>query len=203
MRPHDLIKVSNLKFLTFNTDKDWVTASLRRAPFVVVRRAEPTTDGHIPVGIRGRERNQREAAFLAPEGVSRQITPYEMVEQQMWNSLPADRRQHPVFQTLNLLTEILEDWNWGPTGSVGYEIATGTPAVKSGSDLDLVIASRGTMYYSDIETLFRRLEKLEVRVDIQLETEAGAYVLREILENRGSTVILRTTSGPKLVGSPW
>ncbi|URJ59286.3 malonate decarboxylase holo-ACP synthase [Paenibacillus polymyxa] len=201
--PHDLIEVSNLKYLSLNEDKEWVTASLRRTPFVVVRRAEPSADGCIPVGVRGQERNQREAALLDPEGVCQLVSPYAIAEHQMWNSLSATRRQQPVLQVMDLLAEIMLDWRWGPVGSAGFEIVTQYPTVKETSDLDLVIDGSEAIDYTAAERLAHKLEHLDVRIDIQLETRDGAYVLREILERRASTVVLRTSSGPKLVRNPW
>ncbi|MGW9530080.1 malonate decarboxylase holo-ACP synthase [Paenibacillus terrae] len=203
IRPHDLIEVSNLEYLSLDEDKEWVTASLRRTPFVVIRRAEPSADGCIPVGIRGTERNQREAALLDPEGVCQLVSPYAIAERQMWNSLSATRRQQPVLQVMDLLAEIMLDWRWGPVGSAGFEIVTQYPAVKETSDLDLVIDGSEVFDYAAAERLMHKLEHLDVRIDIQLETRDGAYVLREILERRASSVVLRTSSGPKLVRNPW
>ncbi|WP_025721469.1 malonate decarboxylase holo-ACP synthase [Paenibacillus polymyxa] len=203
IHPHDLIEVSNLKYLSLYEDKEWVTASLRRTPFVVVRRAEPSADGYIPVGVRGQERNQREAAFLDPKGVSQLVSPYAIVKRQMWNSLPTERQQQPVLQLMDLLAEMMADWRWGPAGSAGFEIVTQYPTVKETSDLDLVIDGSEVIDYAAAERLVHKLEHLGVRIDIQLVTRDGAYVLREILERRASTVVLRTSSGPKLVRNPW
>lgn len=203
IRPHDLIEVSNLKYLSLNEDKEWVTASLRRTPFVVVRRAELLENGCIPVGIRGMERNQREAALLDPEGVCQLVSPYAIAERQMWNFLSATRRQQPVLQVLDLLAEIMLDWRWGPVGSAGFEIVTQYPTVRETSDLDLVIDGSEAIDYAAAERLVHKLAHLDVRIDIQLEVKGGAYVLREILERRTSTVVLRTSSGPKLVRNPW
>ncbi|MEC4568523.1 malonate decarboxylase holo-ACP synthase [Paenibacillus sp. CMAA1739] len=203
IRPHDLIEVSNLKYLSLNEDKEWVTASLRRTPFVVVRRAELLENGCIPVGIRGMERNQREAALLDPEGVCQLVSPYAIAERQIWNFLSATRRQQPVLQVLDLLAEIMLDWRWGPVGSAGFEIVTQYPTVRETSDLDLVIDGSEAIDYAAAERLVHKLAHLDVRIDIQLEVKGGAYVLREILERRTSTVVLRTSSGPKLVRNPW
>ena len=50
----------------------WVTDSLERAPFVVVRRSD-SVDGLIPIGVRGSMRNQRFGAYLAGNGISSRI----------------------------------------------------------------------------------------------------------------------------------
>ncbi|WP_246061763.1 malonate decarboxylase holo-ACP synthase [Paenibacillus oralis] len=203
VRPHDLIEVADLSCLSMNEDKEWAAASLRHAPYVVVRRASPPADSRIPVGIRGTERNQREAALLAPEGAGRIVTPYEIAERRMWNAVSVERRDLPVIRVMDKVAELMADWRWGPAGSAGFEMATGCPSLKVTSDLDLVIDRPEAVDYAEAANLLRRLDQLEVRIDIQLETKDGAYVLREIIDRRTSTVVLRCPSGPKLVRNPW
>src|SRR4029077_20722537 len=53
---------------------DWVAKHLRATPFVVVRRG-PVTLEHVPIGVRGANRNQRWAASCRPQVVKRIITP--------------------------------------------------------------------------------------------------------------------------------
>ncbi|GJM67908.1 hypothetical protein HMSSN036_01240 [Paenibacillus macerans] len=155
------------------------------------------------MGVRGTERNQREAALLAPEGAGRIVTPYEIAERRMWNAVSAERRELPVIRVMDKVAELMADWRWGPAGSAGFEMATGCPSLKVTSDLDLVMDSPEAMNYAEAANLLQRLDKLRVRIDIQLETQDGAYVLREIIDRRTSTVVLRCPSGPKLVRNPW
>jgi phosphoribosyl-dephospho-CoA transferase len=81
MRAHDLLQISGLADLVYvgwdlpeKRCPLWVERSLERAPFVVVRRAN-LFDGMIPVGVRGSSRQQRSAAYLAPESIRNRITP--------------------------------------------------------------------------------------------------------------------------------
>ncbi|MHA6530132.1 malonate decarboxylase holo-ACP synthase [Paenibacillus sp. BAC0078] len=203
IRTHDLIEVTDPACISTAEDKEWAAASIRRTPFVVVRRAEHPEDGSIPVGIRGAQRNQREAALLAPQGIGRIITPYDIAEQRMWTAFSADRQELPVPKIMDRVAELMKDWRWGPAGSAGFEMVTGYPSMKDTSDLDLVIDSEGTIDYSQAEILLRELDKLGVRIDIQLELLEGAYVLREIIGRRADTVVLRTAHGPRLVKNPW
>lgn len=203
VRPHDLIEVADLARLSMHENHEWAAAALRRTPYVVVRRANPPADGRIPVGVRGTERNQRQAALLAPEGAGRIVTPYEIAERRMWNAVSAERRDLPVIRVMDKVAELMADWRWGPAGSAGFEMATGCPSLKVTSDLDLVMDSPEAMNYAEAANLLQRLDKLRVRIDIQLETQDGAYVLREIIDRRTSTVVLRCPSGPKLVRNPW
>jgi phosphoribosyl-dephospho-CoA transferase len=204
IQPHDLIKISDLSQLKLNEEKEWVAASLRQTPFVVVRRSERTNPDYIPVGIRGVERNQRETALLHRKGIASIITPYGISERKMWQLLKLKRQQQiPVLRIIDSVTEIMRNWRWGPTGSAGFEMATGNSSLKETSDLDIVIDVRGQSDFREAGDLLQKLDQLGVRIDIQIETKDGVFILREIIDRRANTVILRTCSGPKLVSNPW
>jgi phosphoribosyl-dephospho-CoA transferase len=203
IRPHDLIEISDVSLLKWNERKVWADPSLERTPFVVVRRAERPNQDYIPVGIRGDNRNQREAGFLHQNGVKNILTPFWLKEQRMWKRLNGDRKQMPVIAVMDLVNEIIADWRWGPTGSAGFEMATGYPALKVTSDLDLVIDAPQEFDSYKAKKLLQKLDTLSIRIDIQVETGNGAFLLREFIEQRTKTVVLRTNSGPKLVRNPW
>lgn len=200
--PHDLIKVSDLSQLQWIDDNEWVTASIRHTPFVVVRRAEQTSD-FIPVGIRGEQRNQRQAALLHCSGIEEIITPYMLAKQKSWYSLDTQRRELPVLRAIDKVAVIMGNWQWGPTGSAGFEIATGYPALKETSDLDIVVYAPQPIDISEAEKLLQELDRLPIRTDIQIETGSGAFLLREWINRRTDKIILRTQNGPKLIKSPW
>jgi len=202
IQPHDLIKVSDLSLLEWKEDNEWVTASLRSAPFVVVRRAEQTND-FIPVGIRGEQRNQRQAAILHRNGIEEIITPYMLAQQKSWNLLNAQRRELPVLKSIDKVAEIMGDWQWGPTGSAGFEIATGYPALKATSDLDIVVYAPHPINKNEAIEVLEKLDSLQIRADIQIETNNGAFLLREWINKRTDSLILRTQKGPELVYNPW
>lgn len=202
IQPHDLIKVSDLSLLEWKEDNEWVIASLRHAPFVVVRRAEQTSD-FIPVGIRGEQRNQRQAAILHRNGIEVIITPYMLAEQNSWNSLDAQRRELPVLKSIDKVAEIMGDWQWGPTGSTGFEIATGYPALKDTSDLDIVVHAPHPISRNEAVEVLEKLDSLPIRADIQIETNNGAFLLREWINKRTDSMILRTQKGAELVYNPW
>lgn len=191
-----------MSYLRMNQDIEWAVTSLRHTPYVVVRRAPASVDGYIPVGIRGTERNQREAAVLDLQGVRRIISPYEISQHQLWRSVPVHRQQLPVIQTLDQINEWVTAYRWGVTGSAGFELITGFPSIKVTSDLDLVIDDEA-FTVTAAQHLIDKLDKLKIKIDIQLETKDGAYVLREVMERRARTVILRTLTGPQLVNNPW
>jgi phosphoribosyl-dephospho-CoA transferase len=89
---------------------------------------------------------------------------------------------------------------WGPTGSVGFELATGIPTATTESDLDLLIrVPRGSaVVLARLAALHRAFGSLAARVDCQVETSAGAVALAELVGGP-SDVMVRTAEGPRLV----
>jgi phosphoribosyl-dephospho-CoA transferase len=90
---------------------------------------------------------------------------------------------------------------WGPTGSIGFELATGVAVAGPASDLDVVVRAPEPWFLAQARELVADLARLPVRVDTQLDTPTGAVVLGEYA--RGGRVLLRTPDGPKLVNDPW
>ena len=117
----------------------WVERSLQEAPFVVVRRAN-LFDGMIPVGVRGSLRQQRSAAYLAPESIRNRITPEQLAANRGWL---ANARTEAIagLKVLPGIEEKLANLPlaYGPTGSIGFELASGLPTATSTIDFDLLI----------------------------------------------------------------
>jgi len=200
-RPHDLLK---LKRSPLASDAPaWAQAALIRLPFAVVRRA-PRSDSAIPIGIRGDTRAQRHAAWVFREDIETIISP----EQLLVVDPSTDRRALGVFAALNRLRAArhMARYEWGPTGSAGFELATGMPTVSASSDLDLLVRTPDEMARGDAAALFAGIqaeaEIAGVHIDVQLETPAGAIALAE-WASAGPSTMLRTPSGPRLVANPW
>jgi phosphoribosyl-dephospho-CoA transferase len=100
----------------------------------------------------------------------------------------------------------LAQFVWGPTGSVGYELATRVPAATSASDLDLLILTPEKMPDATairlLSELNRHAQNAGVRVDVQLETPAGGVALAELAAGKPH-VMVRAAYGPALVTDPW
>lgn len=94
------------------------------------------------------------------------------------------------------------DWSWGLTGSVGFELASSTPTARPNSDLDIVIRMPQPLDRETAGVLYGWNTQLPIRIDVQLETPFGAVALAEYARNE-KQVLLRTSSGPKLVDTPW
>jgi phosphoribosyl-dephospho-CoA transferase len=179
----------------------WVPESLARVPWVVVRRAR-TQAGLIPVGVRGRARGERFAAWLAPDAVAARVTPEYLAAARCWRHVPRARRVGSL-RVLDAVDELCTslDLAWGPTGSVGYELATNVAAAGAASDLDVVIRAPRRWSLEKAREIADYLNRLPAHVDAQLDVPAGAVALDEYA--RGERVLLRTPDGPWLTRDPW
>lgn len=179
----------------------WVSTSLARAPWVVVRRACGPA-GLIPVGVRGSARAERFAAMLAPEAVAARVTPEDLSAERVWHHMPRARLMGPI-RVLDAVDELFSSLGlvWGPTGSVGFELATGVSAAGTASDLDVVVRAPEPCPLESAREIADHLNGLPVRVDAQLDVPVGALSLAEYA--RGGRVLLRTPDGPRLTWDPW
>jgi phosphoribosyl-dephospho-CoA transferase len=91
---------------------------------------------------------------------------------------------------------------WGPTGSVGFELATGLATATPASDLDLLIRAPERLSTAKAEVLLERLSAAPCRVDVQLETPTGAVSIAEYARGE-KPILVRQTGGPVLVDDPW
>jgi phosphoribosyl-dephospho-CoA transferase len=202
VRPHDLLRLADGTGLSHEESVPaWVPTSLARAPWVVVRRAHVPA-GLIPVGVRGSTRAQRFAALLAPDAVAARITPEDLVCARGWRNMVRARwiRSLRVLDAVDELFAAL-GLAWGPTGSVGFELATGAAVASTDSDLDVVVRAPEPLPLGNAQEIADHLNLLPVRVDAQLDTPAGAVMLNEYA--RGDRVLLRTPDGPTLTRDPW
>ncbi len=202
---HTLLRLRSIGELIWEEGQpDWAVAALQLAPWVVVRRAEPRPR-LWPVGIRGGLRLQRCAAWLPDAAVEDFLTPEMLVATHSWRQRPcAD-----AIPALALLDEAEATLHahgyagrWGPGGSVGFELASTLPCVSPNSDLDLVVKAPEPIAVREAAALWTALSKLPVRIDVLLETPAGAVALAEYARGK-SVVLLRTPQGSRLVADPW
>jgi phosphoribosyl-dephospho-CoA transferase len=202
VRPHDMLHLTSVAGLRHEeTVPAWVPTSLARAPWVVVRRARAPAD-LIPVGVRGSTRAERFAALLAPDAVAARVTPEDLVAERVWHHMPRVRRVESL-RVLEAVDELFSSLGlvWGPTGSVGFELATGVAAVGTASDLDVVVRAPEPWPSESTREIADHLNRLPTRVDAQLDTPVGAVMLAEYA--RGGRVLLRTPDGPRLTWDPW
>jgi phosphoribosyl-dephospho-CoA transferase len=205
VRPHDLLRLADGAGISYEGPVPaWVPSSLARAPWVVVRRA-PTIAGLVPVGVRGLTRPERLAAFLSSTAVATRVTPEGLAAARGWRHAFRARNacRLGALRVLDAVDELFTFLGlaWGPTGSVGFELATGVAVAGPASDLDVVVRAPEPWSLARTRELVDDLARLPVRVDTQLDTPTGAVALAEYA--RGGRVLLRTPDGPKLVDDPW
>ncbi|QXH53939.1 malonate decarboxylase holo-ACP synthase [Pseudomonas fakonensis] len=92
--------------------------------------------------------------------------------------------------------------HWGPTGGVGYHLATGLDVLHAGSDLDVLLRTPTPFTRQAARNLLDILDCAPCRIDLQLETPAGAIALRE-WAGPANRVLLKSASGARLVSDPW
>src|SRR5258707_2019933 len=125
-----------------------------RCRWVVVRRGR-ISDGLIPVGVRGAQRHERCAGFTRLSEVLETRRP-----DQLRLLLAEDsRRTLQAFRALSYLESPLVglDMSWGPGGSVGYELASGIPAVRADSDLDFILFAPRKLEITEPQDLWRMI----------------------------------------------
>jgi phosphoribosyl-dephospho-CoA transferase len=174
--------------------------NLDQRPWVVVRRGR-ISDGLIPVGVRGSRRHERFAGFTGLNEVVETRRP-----DQLRMILAEDsRRSLQAFRTLSYLDSHLAglDMNWGPGGSVGYELASGIPAVRADSDLDFVLFAPRKFDITKAQDLWRMISGAPGKVDALVETPCCAFSLEEFATNSHRKILLRTSEGRVLGSNPW
>ncbi|WP_347548555.1 malonate decarboxylase holo-ACP synthase [Pseudalkalibacillus hwajinpoensis] len=196
--PHDLLRISSVNDLLEEEGPAWVSDFLLRAPFVVVRRAL-INEGLIPVGIRGEARNQRHASLLAEQKILERITPEQLAQGIGWKKY-SRFRELPALQSLDLVEGLFASYNlsWGPTGSVGFELASGVATASKSSDLDIVIREPEGLSKAISKELTTELKKAPCHIDVQVETRYGAVALLEVASG-GSTILIKRDKGPELI----
>lgn len=208
--PHDLLWVASPDAcesrgaLPHWASEPW----LRRAP-AVVRRAPRELPARIPVGLRGRTRSERHAAWVDARNVTARVRPEALASSRAWQT-HSHRGAWPCMRILERIAPMLDErgLTWGITGSVGFTLASGLPVLRQDSDLDLLLRLPCAMSVSAAAGLLRALAALAepadaaARVDVQADTGHGAFALAEWAAARGA-VLLRTDRGPVLCDDPW
>ncbi|KZL90256.1 malonate decarboxylase holo-ACP synthase [Clostridium magnum] len=203
LKVNDLLKIKDVSDLIGDfTDSTWINEAVKGAPLVVVRCA-PLINDMVPVGIRGTNRSQRCAATILCSSIVKIITPEQLAEGKLWRTSKHIRETH-IFKTLEAVDSILgsHDITWGPTGSVGFELASGVETVTPTSDLDVVIRVPSILSVKTGKDITKDLLTVPTKVDIQLETPKGSVALAEYARG-DSPVLVRTVNGPKLVKNLW
>lgn len=200
--PHDLLWLAPAAGLEFDGPRpDWLVPGwLRCAPLVV--RREHTPDGRLPVGLRGTMRSERCKCYLDQAGVRRRVSPEMLVAAA--RALGPAQRSTPALAALAALAPAMDGIGlaWGPTGGVGFFLASGLPVLRPDSDLDLLVRAPQPLSACQADALAALQANPGCRIDIQIDTGHGAFALAE-WRRSGRRVLLKTGAGPVLSDDPW
>ena len=179
---------------------DWIKDALRECHWVIVRRP-PAPDGRVSIGVRGSDRRQRWGGFAPYDQIVRFVSPTHLRSA----LIGKNRLNLPAMQSLCFLEVELSSLSleWGPGGSVGYELASKRPVVHAKSDLDLVIRSAERFDRNFAEEFLTILLASPGKVDCRIETPWCGFSLEEYVLSQAESLLVRTPTGPRLSKDPW
>lgn len=192
---HDIIQIHSVEDVIYDKPKpSWVTTSLKKAPFVVVRRA-PVENGFVPVGIRGATRSERFPAFVHTEKIKKVVTPEQIIREKKWHLF-----DHQIFKYLEKIDEIMKAKSviWGVVGSVGFELVSKVATVHDKSDIDILVRDTPRLTKEVSKQLIEALKNIPVKTDVQVETKDGSFSLYEYANANGKPILFKTKDGPIL-----
>jgi phosphoribosyl-dephospho-CoA transferase len=179
----------------------WVRESLISCPWAVVRRAQAPV-GRVAVGVRGATRSERWGGFCAKSLINKIFRHADLL-------ILAQSSTH-ILRTpaCRALQQVIESWHdltllWGPTGSVGFELATGHPVTTETSDLDIAIRAPQRLVLEQARSLWDRVAGLQTRVDVRVETPECAFSLEEYVCTSSGRILLHYLDGPRFGDDPW
>lgn len=197
VQPHDLLWGMPVSALPADAPT-WALEVLTLGRPVVARRAQ-VVEGWVAVGVRGYSRDQRFATRMKMADITRRVQPEQLIDAADnaaadWPALHALRQIRPIMHAQAL--------PWGVAGSVGFELASGVRVLHQDSDLDLILRTDEFFRREQAADLVRVLDSAVCRVDLQLQTPAGAVALRE-WAGAARHVLLKANDGARLVDNPW
>jgi phosphoribosyl-dephospho-CoA transferase len=203
-RAHDLVWVADwAAFEAVEGMPPWAEAAQRRGAPLVVRRAR-TGAGLLPVGLRGTARSERLAGVLRRPAVLRHASPEMLARQALTGPALPYLDAAPILAALRRIAPVLDSAGlpWGPTGSLGFALATGWPVVHAASDIDLLVRAAAPLDASQADLLRDVSTSGPCRIDLQVDTGHGGFAFAEWARS-GGRVLLKTDAGPFLTDDPW
>ncbi|WP_250478451.1 MULTISPECIES: malonate decarboxylase holo-ACP synthase [unclassified Caballeronia] len=204
IRPHDLLWIATPQDIRPISDVPaWASPEWLSVAPVVVRREAVAEHGLVPVGIRGRTRGERFAAFVARERIVRRVTPEALARGRGWRAHVA-LANLPCIRALDRIAPELDRLalTWGVAGSVGFALASGVSTLREDSDLDLLVRAERPLPREEARALLSLLRAAPARIDMQVDNGHGGFALAE-WAGRADRVLLKTGRGPVLVADPW
>jgi phosphoribosyl-dephospho-CoA transferase len=202
LRVHDLLQLDSDSLRPACMEApSWVRQTLAACPWVVVRREEAPA-GQVAVGVRGSLRSERWGCFISKAYVNKVVPPMELLAAAGSSSLSP---RTPPFLALQ---QLIERWSglalpWGPTGSVGFELATGYLITSGRSDLDIAIRADARLCGEEARSLLEGAAGLAAKVDVRVETPECGFSLEEYATTPSARILLRYSDGVQFGEDPW
>lgn len=200
-RVHDLLLLRSGIVRSAGVSKPaWVTSYAAVNLWVVVRRAI-APDGLVAAGIRGIHRHQRWGGFAELVDVKERVRPSQL----FLRMASRTRIDLPALATLAWLEEQLDrsELDWGPVGSVGFELATGRQVITATSDLDLALFAPARFTRDAARDLWSLISTAPAKVDVRVETPYCGFSLEEYARERTEQVLVRLPGSRRLAADPW
>jgi phosphoribosyl-dephospho-CoA transferase len=200
-RVHDLLFLrSGIVSSAGVTKPAWVT-SLESSDLWVVVRQSIAPDGLVSVGIRGIDRHERWGGFANLADVKERFRPSQL----SYHMAPRTRIAMPALAALSWLEVQLDksELDWGPVGSVGFELATGQQVVTETSDLDIALFAPTQFSRDTARDLWSVMKAATAKIDVRVETSYCGFSLEEYAREETEKVLIRLPESRKLATNPW
>jgi phosphoribosyl-dephospho-CoA transferase len=201
LQVHDLLLLrSGIVSSADVTKPAWVTLLESNNLWVVVRRAT-TPDGFVAVGIRGSNRQQRWGSFADLADVKERLRPSQL----SFHMARRTRIAMPALAALSWLEGQLgrSELDWGPVGSVGFELATGQQVVTETSDLDITLFAQTQFSKEAARDLWSVMRAAPAKIDVRVETPHCGFSLEEYAREGTEKILIRLPESRKLAANPW
>jgi phosphoribosyl-dephospho-CoA transferase len=181
----------------------WVTSYMAGIPWAVVRQAI-ASEGLVAVGIRGVHRHERWGGFADLADVKKRLHPSQLFS---WLASPS-RVGLPALAALFWLELQLDkldrsQLDWGPVGSVGFELATGRQIVTATSDLDIALFAPTRFTRETARDLWSVMSGAPGKVDVRVETPYCGFSLEEYARGENEKVLVRLPTSRRFAADPW
>jgi phosphoribosyl-dephospho-CoA transferase len=93
--------------------------------------------------------------------------------------------------------------DWGPVGSVGFELATGRQVISVTSDLDLALFAPARFTRAAARDLWSVMNAAPAKVDVRVETSNCGFSLEEFAREGTEQVLVRLPASRRLAADPW
>jgi phosphoribosyl-dephospho-CoA transferase len=178
----------------------WLASRYPANQWVVVRRSV-APEGLVAVGVRGSTRQQRWGGYADSADIIERLRPSQLSSHRMRRA----RLKVPALATLSWLEGKIShsELDWGPVGSVGFELASGQQVVTATSDLDIAIFAPARFTREAARDLWKVMKDAPAKIDVRVETPLCGFSLEEYAREGTETVLIRLSDQRQFATDPW